>query len=163
MKKQLLMFAFLALCTGSYAQWANQNSNTTQDLNDTYFIDNNTGWAVGRNGALVYTSNGGTTWAAQNSATIKDLNDIFMVNATTGYAVGDNGTVIKFNGTAWSALTSGTTLDLFGVHFVDANTGWISGDYGRIMMTTNGGTSWTTQVNNSTYTNSPISCLVNCQ
>lgn len=154
MKKILLVTSMVMFSTLVIAQWTDQTSNTSQDLNDVFFLDASNGWAVGRNGALVSTTNGGTVWAAENSATSKDLNDVFMVNSTTGYAVGDNGTVIKYSGSGtWTALTSGTTLDLFGVHFIDANTGWISGDFGRIMMTTNGGSSWTTQVNNSMYTN----------
>ena len=150
----IAMLAFSGLSNVANAQWTNQTSGTSDDLNDVHFIDDNTGWAVGRFGALVTTTNGGSTWSAQNSATSYDLNDVYMVSSGIGYAVGDHGTVVKYTGSStWATLTSGTTLDLFGVHFINASTGWISGDYGRIMMTTDGGATWTTQVNNSTYTN----------
>lgn len=136
------------------AQWTNQNSGITNDLNDVHFISNTNGWAVGRQGKIVMTSTGGSgTWLQQNSGTTNDLNDVFMVNASVGYAVGDNGTVIKYNGSSWTALNISYSQDMHGVHFTDINTGWISGDWGRIMMTTDGGATWTTQVNNSMYTN----------
>ncbi len=39
--------------------WALQNSNTNNSLYDIFFLDNNNGWAVGSNGAILYTPNGG--------------------------------------------------------------------------------------------------------
>ena len=40
------------------ASWATQNSNTTLDLTSVYFIDENTGYAVGDSGVIVKTTNG---------------------------------------------------------------------------------------------------------
>jgi len=135
-------------------QWTDQNSGITNDLNDVFFLNGNNGWAVGRQGKIVMTTTGGTaTWLSQNSGTTKDLNKVFMVNSTCGYAVGDDGAVIKYNGSTWSVLNISYSQDMHGVYFLDANTGWISGDWGRIMMTTDGGATWITQVNNSMYTN----------
>jgi photosystem II stability/assembly factor-like uncharacterized protein len=39
--------------------WIFQNSNTNNTLNDIFFIDNNNGWAVGQNGTVLHTINGG--------------------------------------------------------------------------------------------------------
>jgi photosystem II stability/assembly factor-like uncharacterized protein len=156
MKTKQLLFALsmtmISVC--SVAQWSDQNSTITNDLEAVHFVDANNGWAVGRQGKIVKTSNGGTTWTTQNSGTTNDLNDVFMVSTAVGYAVGDGGRVIKYNGSSWTTIDISYSQDMFGVYFLDASTGWISGDWGRIMMTTNGGTSWTTQVNNSMYSNS---------
>ena len=135
------------------AQWTDQTSGISNDLNDVYFINNSTGWAVGRQGKILYTNNAGATWTLQNSGTTNDLNKVFMVNASTGYVVGDGGKTLKYNGSTWSTLSIGFSQEMQGVYFLDANTGWISGDWGRIMMTTDGGSSWTTQVDNSMYSN----------
>lgn len=40
--------------------WTMQNSNTVNQLSDFDFIDSNNGWAVGDNGTVLYTPNGGT-------------------------------------------------------------------------------------------------------
>jgi photosystem II stability/assembly factor-like uncharacterized protein len=46
--------------TNGGSSWTLQNSNTNNTLNDIFFIDNNNGWAVGQNGTIVHTNNGGT-------------------------------------------------------------------------------------------------------
>jgi len=152
--KNKLLFAWLILPVLMFSQtWADQNSGITNNLFSVRFIDDNNGWSVGRQGKIVRTTNAGASWSQQNSGTTNDLNKVFMVNANTGYAVGDNGVCIKYNGTSWSTLTTNTSVNMHGVFFLNASTGWISGDLGRIMMTTNGGTSWITQVGASNYVN----------
>ena len=49
--------------------WTKQTSNTTELLNDIHFVDNMTGWAVGDNGTIVATVDGGANWTVQNSGT----------------------------------------------------------------------------------------------
>jgi photosystem II stability/assembly factor-like uncharacterized protein len=46
--------------TDSGDSWTLQNSNTNNTLNDIFFINNNIGWAVGQNGTILHTNNGGT-------------------------------------------------------------------------------------------------------
>jgi photosystem II stability/assembly factor-like uncharacterized protein len=73
-----------------------------EHLNDIYFSDRLTGYAVG--GSPVIGSNsqyiaktvdGGFTWQQQQEATQKELNAVFFIDALNGYAAGVNGTVIK--------------------------------------------------------------------
>lgn len=151
--QHLATFALALTLSPVFGQWSDQNSGITNDLESVHFINDNEGWAVGRQGKIVHTTNAGATWTLQNSSTTNDLNKVFMVNSTCGYAVGDGGKFIKYNGTGWTTISISYSQDMFGVYFIDANTGWISGDWGRIMMTTDGGATWTTQVNNSMYTN----------
>ena len=42
--------------------WTTQYSNPGNYLNDIYFINNNNGWAVGDNGTILHTKNGGVTF-----------------------------------------------------------------------------------------------------
>ncbi len=47
-----------------YAQnfnWTSQNSGVATTLNDVFFADNQNGWAVGEEGAIVNTNDGGET------------------------------------------------------------------------------------------------------
>ncbi|HLP14201.1 MAG TPA: YCF48-related protein [Flavobacteriales bacterium] len=151
-KRLTTAFMVLVMYPAS-AQWTDLTTGITNDLNDVHFINNNEGWAVGRQGKIIHTTNAGSTWTLQNSGTTNDLNDVFMVNSTCGYCVGNGGKTLKYNGTTWSTLSIGFSQDMFGVHFLTTTEGWISGDWGRIMMTTDGGSSWTTQMDNSIYSN----------
>jgi photosystem II stability/assembly factor-like uncharacterized protein len=146
MKSKLLLgLISLVLIFPSKAQWNNQTSGVSNDLHGVYFLDSNTGWAVGRQGKIVRTTNGGSSWSEQNSSTTEDLNDVFMLNSSLGYAVGKKGKIVKFNGTSWSDASSGETRDVGAVYFLDANTGFAVGDWGRLYRTNNGGTSWANQ------------------
>ncbi len=42
-----------------------QPSGTSHDLSDILFIDQRTGWAVGSDGLILYTFNGGDYWTIQ--------------------------------------------------------------------------------------------------
>jgi photosystem II stability/assembly factor-like uncharacterized protein len=145
MKKLLFIFTASFYAYAGFAQWINQTSGVTNQLNDVNFIDNNTGWIVGRQGTMLRTTNGGNSWSAQNSGTTEDLNAIHMINVNLGYAVGDRGRILKYNGTSWSALSTGETRHVYGVHFVNENIGWAVGDWGRLYYTSNGGSSWRNQ------------------
>jgi len=133
----------------AFGQWNDQNSTISNDLESVHFINASEGWAVGRQGKIVHTTNAGVTWAAQNSGTTNDLNKVQMLSATVGFAVGDAGTVVKYNGSTWSTATSGTSQDLYSVFFTDVNTGWIAGDYAIIKKTTNGGSSFSAESTSS--------------
>jgi photosystem II stability/assembly factor-like uncharacterized protein len=53
---------------------------------------------------------------------------------------------------SWSQQTSGTANNLFSVHFVNSNEGWAVGFSNTILHTTNGGTNWLAQTNQSGVT-----------
>jgi photosystem II stability/assembly factor-like uncharacterized protein len=52
---------------------------------------------------------------------------------------------ICFSQGGWFLLSSGTALNLRDAYFINEMTGWAVGDSGRVLTTTTGGTSWTTQ------------------
>ena len=135
--------------------WVSQYSNTTASLFGVHFANTTQGWAVGFNGTVTTTTDGGITWSAQNSTTTKPLSNIHFTNTTQGWAVGDSGTVIATTngGTTWSSQPSNTTNLLFDVYFVNANNGWAVGADGIIINTTNAGADWSVldSNNNSTF------------
>jgi photosystem II stability/assembly factor-like uncharacterized protein len=149
MKKTITLLSMSAMCFITFGQWSDQNSGITNDLNNVFFTNNNDGWALGRQGKLIHTSNGGSSWAEQNSGTSEDLHGIFMVNNNVGYAVGNKGKISKYNGSTWTAVNTSETRDVFGVYFINENTGWAVGDWGRLYRTTNGGGSWVNQNNDA--------------
>ena len=55
------------------AEWISQPSGTNYQLWDVHFSNDSTGWSVGDNGTIVYTTNGGSIWSPQTSGTTQYL------------------------------------------------------------------------------------------
>jgi len=145
------VLTFFSINTGG-TTWYVASSGLSDALNSIRFIDSNTGWACGLNGAILKTTNGGISWAAQSSGTTNHLYSIFFIDSNTGWACGYNGTILKTTngGSTWAAQSSGTTNHLRSIFFIDSNTGWACGFGGTILKTTNGGTTWSAQSSGTT-------------
>jgi photosystem II stability/assembly factor-like uncharacterized protein len=136
-------------------------------LNDVYFIDNQNGWAVGYNGTILYTTDGGQSWLSQTSGTTNHLKRIQFVDSQDGWAVGDNGTILQTSngGITWLAESYETTRSFFSwvekrkeitenlnsVHFIDSQNGWVVGINGTILRTRNSGRKWSRQNSKTNY------------
>ena len=98
MKKTILLIQiavlFLAL-TDVFPQWYPQTSGTTNTLKDVSFTDANNGTAVGDDGEILRTTNGGTNWISQTSPIISYLHGVSFTDANTGTVVGSNGTILR--------------------------------------------------------------------
>jgi photosystem II stability/assembly factor-like uncharacterized protein len=112
-----------------------------------------TGWAVGTDGTIIQSMDGGSTWLApQTSGTTLELWDVDFIDANNGWAVGDNGTILHTpdgGATPWTSQTSNATVLLWSVSFVNNQFGAALGVFTSfgggtvILRTTNGGTTWT--------------------
>jgi photosystem II stability/assembly factor-like uncharacterized protein len=102
------------------------------------------GWAVGGNGLVIRSTDGGQSFSSSSPATAT-LNGVFFVSDLDGWAVGNGGIAIHTTdgGDQWTQSTPGA-LALNSVFFTDATHGWIAGDSGKILRTTNGGANWIT-------------------
>ncbi len=118
------------------------------------FVDENIGTAVGDNGTILRTTNGGVTWALQSSGTKSLLFGVCFTDANTGTAVGGSVTLqgqsavilrTSDGGATWTSQASGTTHFLTGVFFTDVMTGTVVGESGTILRTINGGKTWVDQ------------------
>jgi hypothetical protein len=58
-------------------------------------IDAANGTAVGDNGTILHTSDGGSTWVPQTSGTTKNLYGLNFSNSSTGTIVGEDGTILR--------------------------------------------------------------------
>src|SRR3990172_13295412 len=111
-----ILFFYLMLTQICFAQWYEQSSGTTSNLNSVHFEDANNGWAVGDSGTILLTTNGGTDWTPILSGTTNDFNDICFTDANNGWAVA-------------------------GDKYFDTTT-----DSSIILHTTNGGATWSSQL-----------------
>lgn len=158
--------------SNSGLNWTGYLTVDTNRLSTLFFVDQNTGWAVGRRGKIVKTTTGGTSWFLQTSGVQSWLNDVKFIDAQTGFIVGSYDSlriILKTTtgGANWFNLSSNGTGRLFSVKMLSANTVYASGDSGRIIFTSNGGNSWNTQITNINTTlreivmrSSSIGCAV---
>jgi len=113
------------------------------------------GWAVGDDGYIFHTIDGGSTWKHQTnplnaSGRIRDLEDVFFVNDNYGWAVGEVNTIIRTTngGLDWRQSTvslPGITSFLRCVFFINQNVGWVGGSDNVLLKTEDGGDTWTVQ------------------
>jgi photosystem II stability/assembly factor-like uncharacterized protein len=65
-------------------------------LLDVKFVDALEGWAVGDEGTILHTTDGGRRWQNERSPTTHALERIFFTDRTHGWAVGFGGTIIAY-------------------------------------------------------------------
>ena len=134
---------------GNSWSWQSLPSGLTE-LRGVKFKDANTGVAVGNNGKIIRTSNGGTNWVFANCSNTEmfysvscGANAPFYVTYNW-YAVGASGKIFKStdNGANFYQLTSGVTASLYEVECVSKDTVYICGSGGTILRSYNGGGSF---------------------
>jgi photosystem II stability/assembly factor-like uncharacterized protein len=134
------------------ATWSyqmNQIFQTSNQPRSVFFIDANSGWAVGDNGTILKTTDGGQNWISKTSGTTSDLNSVQFVNSQIGWAVvAENlGDVIKTTDGGESWFTQDIAVQGFfhSLDFIDAQTGWVVGEQssdGVVFRTSDGGATW---------------------
>ena len=155
----LLSTAFVAQGAGS---WTRQRSGTMAWLHAVYFLDENRGWAVGGNGALLGTTDGGETWEALRRPSEDTLRDLYFFDEQTGWLVCERSVhLLKTNdepraylmkttdnGSTWKRVNVvGSQVDarLVRALFTVRGRAWAFGEAGALFTTHDGGTSWTRQ------------------
>lgn len=133
--------------------WIQQTSGTLENLNGIYFTDANTGWAVGNNGLVLKTTNGGNIWFSQYFPVTSHNTCVFFATNTTGYVGNYNSFVYKTTdgGNNWNALNISSTYPITSLYFLTDRIGWSADNYGRLRKTTNGGLNWANSVLVSGY------------
>lgn len=117
--------------TGDGGSWSTITSPTTQNLYGVSYSSSGIWNAVGAQGTLLTSTDGGVTWTATASGTSNDLRSVVAQTSTvttttspitttityTVVAVGDKGTVLRSadGGSTWASQTSGTTANLLAV------------------------------------------------
>ncbi|MBN1446380.1 MAG: T9SS type A sorting domain-containing protein [Bacteroidetes bacterium] len=101
-------------------------------------------WAVGSDGLIMRTTNGGVNWTQLNSGTTTALFGVDDINGQTVIACGNGGLILRSTngGDTWSTIASGTTVALNGVDLLPGGIGYIVGASGRLLKTTNAGAGW---------------------
>lgn len=124
----------------------------SDNIQNAYFLNANTGWVVGYMDNIWKTTDGGYSWFEQETPAHYALEGIDFVNAYTGWAVGHapyGGNAKIYNttdgGMTWLSQESNTMNLLWDVDFIDGENGWAVGYQGTIIHTSDGGATWSEQ------------------
>src|SRR5262245_60843622 len=71
-------------------KWSKQAGWSPNNLSGVHFGNGKTGWAVGQNGGILVTKDGGQAWTPQASGITAFLLGVHFPSATAGWAVGEN-------------------------------------------------------------------------
>ena len=130
--------------------WMLQSPRSTSAWNTATFVDAQTGWLMGTDGAILATKDGGHTWQQQPSRTDRHLMAATFVNKWEGWVVGEGAVVLhtENGGATWVRQDHFVGLDvqdtpleyltLWNVAFTDSTHGWITGS-GWVRQVINGG------------------------
>ncbi|MGA2517381.1 MAG: YCF48-related protein [Thermodesulfobacteriota bacterium] len=123
------------------------------DLFSVSFPNEKDGWACGRWGIVLHTSDGGKTWVRQNTGVNYTLLSIHFVDTQNGWVVGDGGTILhtKDGGKTWEKQKSPVPYYLMGVHFINSLKGWVVTERTNILFTEDGGEHWRIKFKDEDY------------
>ena len=126
-------------------------------LHGVQFWDKNEGWAVGDEGTVWHTIDGGKTWERQVTSVRCSLRSLQFLNPYVGWAVGrdelpgggSTGTILltRDGGLKWERVSRNTMPGLNRICFVDDKVGYVAGDGTDqfptgVFVTRDGGRTW---------------------
>jgi photosystem II stability/assembly factor-like uncharacterized protein len=146
--------------------WYQQVPNLDKTLNAVSFPDTEHGWAVSSSDKILYTSNGGDTWYEEDDGLYYNevYNAVYFVDDQVGWIAGSKILKTTDGGANWTEQFD-PSYSIYGLFFLDANNGWAVGgvfdSYNELFVhfvyhTSDGGTTWTSQLYESGYYYDPI-------
>ena len=111
---------------------------------DYAFVDDSHGWAVGDQGTILATTDGGVTWNAQSSGTQLFLGRATFASALVGWVAGSSGELLKTadGGASWRRVSFGRNDFVQAIGATDAEAAWVTTTQGDAFVTSNGGLQW---------------------
>lgn len=115
--------------------WTQAAVSVSSDLTSVCFSSQYQGWAVGHDGVVLHTADGGTTWNKQfdGRAATELLKRYYSANQQKD---------LRFNEEIKRLIDKGADKSLLGVWFENDNTGFIVGAFNLIFRTADGGKTW---------------------
>jgi photosystem II stability/assembly factor-like uncharacterized protein len=121
----------------------------SQGLNSVHSPDGNVVFAVGNEGSLYHSSDGGAMFNAI-SLGLNKLYGVYSMNQKV-WVAGENGVNVSTDGGSTFNLVQVNGMTLKSIFFIDENTGWVCGNTGYIGVSTDGGMSWNAQSTSSLF------------
>ena len=114
--------------------WAQQTSNTINQLNKVMFTDANNGIAVGNSGTILKTTDG-STWSPVTTSFTQNLKSVYYGSASEEWICGDQGLILHSidGGNNWSQEVTNITENLNAIHGFGITDIWSCGNNGKII------------------------------
>ncbi len=128
----------------SSLRWNKVKSNTTAHLWGVSQPSDSMAWAVGDNGTIMHSKDGGATWTKQTTNVKLNFRSVSFINDKEGWIVGEEGVILrtKDSGETWTKLSSPVSEPLRGVQFINNKVGYAVGDGFSLLRTNDGGQLW---------------------
>lgn len=121
--------------------WKQANVPVSSDLTAVYFVNDRKGWAVGHDGVVLATVDGGDTWTLQLDG--PRANERLVEHMQHRVSESPNSTDLKqLLDDAKRYKEQGADKPFLDVWFADESTGYVVGAYNLIFKTTDGGKNW---------------------
>lgn len=113
-----------------------------------HFLNPDTGFAVGEDGIIIKTTDGGINWLQKTSPTINNLWKINAFDNNNIFICGYNGTLLHSTdiGETWEIVNINVTDHLLGLKILDQHIGWLCGFDSVLFKTEDGGNTWTRKI-----------------
>ena len=121
------------------ASWQQAKVPVSADLTALHFVDARLGWAVGHEGVVLHTRDGGATWTVQLDG--RRANALVLAHVR-GLAGMDPAALESLKAEAERAVAEGPSRPFLDVWFANANEGYVVGAYNLIFHTRDGGKTW---------------------
>ncbi|MCD4695629.1 MAG: hypothetical protein K8S16_05240, partial [Bacteroidales bacterium] len=112
------------------------------EYTDVQFIDDQTGWAVGYEGRIIKSTNGGSTWFELNSTGINSLSCLYFFDLNDGWVAGNGIYKTMDGGSTWEYNFGINENNFRSIQFISDQTGYTGNYNGKVFKTTDGGMSW---------------------
>lgn len=131
----------IVVSTDGGASWKQSQVPVSSDLTAVYFLDDKQGWAVGHDGVVLHTADGGERWEVQ--LTGRAVNDALLAAMQRKVAAEPgSGEAKALLAEAQRYKEQGADKPFLDVWFADASNGFVVGAYNLIFRTRDGGKAW---------------------
>jgi len=123
------------------ATWKQSPVPVSSDLTAVYFVDAKLGWAVGHDGVVLHTADGGDTWTLQlDGRKVNELLVAAMARKVEAEPASDEAKKLQAEAARYQA--QGADKPFLDVWFADASNGYVVGAYNMVFRTADGGKTW---------------------
>ena len=123
------------------ASWKQANVPVSSDLTAVFFVTDKSGWAVGHDGVILQTIDGGLNWNLQLDG--KKANELLVAQLQKRAGLEPQSTEVQaLLAEARRYQEQGADKPFLDVWFADERTGYVVGAYNLIFRTSDGGKSW---------------------
>lgn len=131
----------IVVSTDAGATWEQAQVPVSSDLTAVHFPSEKRGWAVGHDGVVLATADGGTTWTKQLDG--RAVNETILAGAKASLAASPESPELQaLVAEAERYKEQGPDKPFLDVWFENETTGFVVGAYNLLLRTTDGGKTW---------------------